>query len=350
MEVNRHNSDHYNHEEYLRTIDIERGCVMGVDAQEVYDRETDFALRVANVKLGKDDKILDMASGAGRHIARMNKRLGGEVQIDGIEKAETLAMIANEQTLGHMQSAVRNRIVHIGDMADIQNALPEKGIRYKLVTCLGSSFIYLNKAQREKTLRDTYDVLVPGGKVVFQWRQGDQNLRKEKEGEIEQKRGNRFAIHMTKRGEREVGLLLDNEKGDGFYHYNADTTHPDSTHPDDYESYRNTNTGCIEYKEKKTGVVYTTFGRTYIPNINDKIEIDLGTTTVNEFISTPYNKALITDLERVGFGNIQFHENAEPIGFHKLYAIMATKPFDERDGMRITDEDTYHSIQFWENR
>lgn len=351
MQSPRHSAEHYDNDAYQRTVEIERGCVMGLDASEVYRRETDFSLRVAAAALGEGDRILDLASGAGNHIACMSDAFKGRVHIDGIEKAAKLAAMANDVVLAQKRKDVRERLqVHVGDMAHIRGALPEekRDVQYKLVTCLGASFIYLNKAQREGALRDMFNILVPGGKLVLQWREPNRKLRKQKQHEIEERRGHRFAVHDIQRRGQSVGLLIDRQKGDAFYHYLADCTHPDPNNPDDYEMYRNTQTGFIEYREKDPngqGVPHKSFGRAYLPDCaNLSREEDLGPTTYNEFISTMHKDDAMAKLKGIGFRNVKFREDEEPLGYHTLYAIVATKP------SREVEEGIERHKEFWKDK
>lgn len=335
------NSTHYNHPNYQDTVRIERGCRMGLSEEEVYQLETDFSLQTANIELQNDDRLLDLASGVAKHMACMDRYFNGKIQMDGVEKSEELAKYANENVLAELQHGNRNNLkVHIGDMLDLRNALPKnaKKLEFKLITCLGFSFMNFNKKQRKKILEDILSLLSKGGKVVFQWRETiPEEWERWKKTCTQKNTEEPFVLRNKSRNERDVVLHVDNIKGDGFYFYLADCPHPDSDNPQDYESYVSENSGCIEYREKcensgdNDGAMYKSWGRVYDPDINAtgdsaKREIDLKTTTTNRWLWSTRKTAVQHELETMGFSQVEFHQSERTGNIHRLHSMVAMKP------------------------
>ncbi len=332
-------AEQYNSNYYQRTVEIERPCIQDCTADELYEAETDYAFAMANVNLTEGDHVLDLASGTAKHMAKMRGRLPG-VYIEGVEKGEKLAEIANNQTLKGIQEDTRAKlVVHVGDMADIPAALPNPNTKYKLITCLGYSFCYLNKQQREQAFRQMCSLLEPGGKIVIQSREVDLQLRAES--------GRENAItSIQKRGE-ECWLLADEQQGDGYYLYGGDTPHPDPSNPDDYEEIAGDD-GRRRYREKATGIPYNTFGRAYIPNLqNMNDEHDLGLATTNDFGHEKYKDKAIEEIQVAGFADVRFEKSKEHFGDHRLTCLVATKPYAVYDSTPITDQSVFRSIEYW---
>jgi len=337
------NSLHYNHPNYQDTVRIERGCRMGLSEEEIYQLETDFSLQTANIELQNDDRLLDLASGVGKHMACMDKHFNGKIQMDGVEKAEELAIYANTKVLADVQHGNRDNLkVHIGDMLDLHNALPKgpEKSEFKLITCLGFSFMNFNKKQRKKILEDIFSLLSKGGKVVIQWRETIPEEWEHWKKTCTQKNTEEpFVLRNKKKNERDVVLHIDNVKGDGFYFYLADCPHPDSDNPQDYESYISEDSGCIEYREKDEnkesnhGAMYKAWGRVYDPDTNTKgdsikREIDLKTTTTNRWLWSTRKAAVQYELEEMGFAQVEFHQSERTGNIHRLHSMVAMKPLN----------------------
>jgi SAM-dependent methyltransferase len=339
---NLDNSIHYNHPNYQDTVRIERGCRMGLSEEEIYQLETDFSLQTANIDLQNGDRLLDLASGVGKHMACMDKHFNGKVQMDGVEKAEELAKYANTNVLAEVQHGNRSNLrVHIGNMLDLQRALPKSPAKseFKLITCLGFSFINFNKKQRNKILEDVFSLLLKGGKVVIQWREAiPGELEHWKKTCTQKNTKGPFVLLDQKRNDRDIVLHVDSNKGDGFYFYPVDCPHPDIDNAQDYESYISESSGCIEYREKDEnkegnyGAMYKTWGRVYDPDINTKDdsvkrEIDLNTTTTNRWLWSTRKAAVQYELEKMGFTQVEFHQSERTGNIHRLHSMVAMKPW-----------------------
>lgn len=167
---NTDTAEQYKSERYQHTVELERRAWLGLTADEVYEKEVDFAIQAAGLKLEKDEKGLDLACGAGEHALRLSQKLQGE--IDARDISETLLDEAQKKQVQDVQEGSRSQVnFALGDYGNIKESVPGKS-QYKFISILGSSFMYLQKKEDyQKALNDFFGLLKPGGKLVIQFRQ-----------------------------------------------------------------------------------------------------------------------------------------------------------------------------------
>lgn len=290
-------------EGYQRTAEIESRFSHGLDISDRYDKEVDFVLKSADLNFQPADKVLDLASGVGEHAVRMAKKLGVHVDAREYEEAPVLA---GRKKLDEIASEVRDRVTLAqGDMSQVKKAVPD-GASYKMVTILGNSFMYLpTKEAHQQALKDYSDVLEPGGKLVIQFREttgtGDPMKAKELHeglhvsgfGQKADGPNGKFGIHA--KPEENVYVMKDDEKGDGFYFYNADVENKTGL-----KFKQNRSDGLKNGWYDSDDVAHSAFGRAYFDaNGNEQ---NLGVAQIIDYISrNGYQKALKSMLEKAGF-------------------------------------------------
>lgn len=307
-------AEQYESPRYQRTAEIESRAFHGLTYEDRAKREADFMLRSAGIEIKQEDRILDLASGIAEHAHIMRMRTGADV--DAREISQTLVSQAkSKEEIRQQTGAVRGKLdIALGDMGHILNSIPE-GMKYKLITIGGSSFMYLpTEADHEKALADYFELLEPGGKIVIQYRERvqppNENQRTEwcrKLGvQIETKKAEGTMGNFGKyaKPDETVMILTDTEIGDGFYFYKVDI-------PPALRSEGN--------------VLRQSFGRAYINP--DGTEEDMGVAHIIDLNSKEgYEKGLKPMLERVGFKNIHLGEEAlSPDGSYHMFAVVAGK-------------------------
>ena len=164
-------TEHYKNSNYLRCAELDCWGEEGMSLEERHQREADFALKSSGLDIAKDDAILDLASGSGGHARRMATVTEANITARDISKA--LIDVAQQKELTeNLVDPTRKAIDHaLGDMTDIRKlSLPEEK-KYKLITILGSSFIFLHTREKYiQTLRELRSLLEDGGKIVIQFR------------------------------------------------------------------------------------------------------------------------------------------------------------------------------------
>ena len=221
-----------------------------------------------------------------------------------------------------------------GSYGAIKEKIPRTA-KYKLVTILGSSFMYLDTPEAHRqALRDYHDVLAPGGKLVIQFRdRGDRQYDDGKRTEW----GTKLGVERTDRevewphdkfghyahGAKSVTQLKDTAVGDGFYFYEAELT-------DEQIQQRHLQERKDEKTDKKyyvgdDEVPHYSFGRTYFDANGD--ETDLGTTTLIDYTSEKSFPVVKRMLEKAGFRNVELKsEPLSPDGAWRNFVVVAEKP------------------------
>lgn len=220
-------AEQYRSEHYQRTVEIERRIEDGVTADECYDRETDFSLHAAQVTLVPGDRVLDLCCGVGEHADRIRAKTGADIDAFDLSD-QSIAKAASREEIRQRTAGVHGKISFaLGDMGKILEKVPPAQ-RYKLVTVLGASFIYLEtKEKYKKALTDYFSLLEEGGKLVLQFRPGSPSSRRPKDpvrardGVVllsSLARPSKGRGTFLKDGE-EYELMQDMAQGDGCYYY-----------------------------------------------------------------------------------------------------------------------------------
>jgi len=123
---------------------------------ELTEKEVDIFLEI--IKPKKDDRILDLACGQGRHTIEFYKR--GYREIEGIDLSEYLIRKAK-------QRAKKEGLKIKFRKGDARN-LPYKDNTFDYVLILGNSFGYFSNASDDyKVLREVFKVLKPYGTLLL---------------------------------------------------------------------------------------------------------------------------------------------------------------------------------------
>ncbi len=352
----------YQSKAYQRTAEIKSQLLHGLDINDRYNKEVDFVIRSAEVEFGDNDKILDFACGAGEHAKRLSERLG--VEVDARDYSEELINIAQSRLeTDELRSGVKDRISFaMGNMMDAKSSIKE-GSHYKMITILGSSFQYLgSKASHEKALRDFFDILDPGGKMVIQF----YNPIGETDPEEMTRRCEMFGGKISYPNDQPAGKLLkffrkwkpgkyatandimrvltDEKQGDGFYEYRAapklkeDELRGLKEIVDDQGkllSYNDTDgnvvfrahyrNGQLHQFTDQDGIMRVAMGRAYFDK--EKNEENLGVAQFNLLLrEDAYNKALKAMIEKAGFQNVRLEKEAlSTDGKVMQYVVVAEK-------------------------
>lgn len=129
---------------------------------ELTEKEVDIFLEILKPK--KDDRILDLACGQGRHTIEFYKR--GYREIEGIDLSEYLINKAK-------QRAKKESLKIKFRKGDARN-LPYKDNTFDHIMILGNSFGYFSNASDDyKVLREVYKVLKPYGTLLLDIADGD---------------------------------------------------------------------------------------------------------------------------------------------------------------------------------
>lgn len=314
---------------YQRTAEIESRYAHGMDLRERYEKEVDFVMRCADMEFDKDDKVLDLACGIGGHSRLMVERLGVHVDARDFEQD---AIDVGRRELEKVTESVRERLdLAVGDMGNILEKVQE-GSRYKMITILGSSFMYLGtKEVHQKALNDYFDLLEPGGKLIFQFRQrkGDFDLKKQEEwqrklkvkGFLTKASGKHGQFGEFARLDEEVHVLQDEDKGDGFYFYDVAVANTEGLNYKEARPEQRLAKGCYDSDD----VCHSAFGRAYFDE--NGVEEKIGQVQIIDYMSeNGYHKALKAMLEKAGFQNVHLEmEPLAPDNSFWQFAVVAEK-------------------------
>ncbi len=117
-----------------------------------YESQADFFLKLLNRYKVKNQKLLDLACGTGKHAALMTKR---GCEVIGVDLSPEMVDVANK-----LYPQIR---FHQGDMKTWKN-----GEKFGAITILFNSILY-NKNRQEliQTLTNCHDQLIDGGLLIF---------------------------------------------------------------------------------------------------------------------------------------------------------------------------------------
>ncbi len=318
---------------YQRTAEIESQFSHGLDIKERYEKEAGFVIRSAGLKFNEGDKVLDLASGVGGHSRLLAEKLGVHVDARDYEKD---LVEAGRRELDNVSETVRDRVnIAVGDMGKVVEAVPE-GSQYKMITILGSSFMYLGtKEAHQKALEDYYDLLEPGGKLILQFRErkgqadaGQQQAMHERlkvSGYSQKAVGEHGKFGEFAKPREDVYVLKDDKKGDGFYFYDVPVENTEGL--TFYEGI-GPEQGLPGGWYDSDNVRHSAFGRAYFDEHG--VEEDVGPAQINDYMTeNGYNKALKAMLEEAGFRNVHLDRDPlSPDGSWWQFAVVAEKPLD----------------------
>ena len=328
--------EHYN-ADYQKTVELERLIFNGMPAEEVYAKETAFAMRAADVSeedFDEDEGIVDIASGAGNHAFAMSDALNHNVPITVTDPSKELGAMAEEKFQQRHTHGVKEQIhfVFDADKAKMQNMTKEESQqkKVKLITVLGYSFAYTNVRESEQALSNMYDMLEPGGKIVIQWRQRP-NERDAAQIEREKKtedlaRGFGVEGHQGELDGKDR-YYWTGPKGEKYYFTDADCECPDPDRADEYE--RIESEAGVQWRHKDTGI--RSFAYSRVLHDEDSQRIDYPTATIHQTCWEYEDRGvqpLTGLLRRAGFSHIGFRQPESEddwLGKHRMLAVVATK-------------------------
>ncbi|MFA6458969.1 MAG: class I SAM-dependent methyltransferase [Candidatus Paceibacterota bacterium] len=116
-------------------------------------QEVDFV--IDELQLKKDDKLLDIPCGQGRHSLEFARR---GIQVTGVDYSPVLLKIANEQVKKEALS------VHFKKLDARDFHLPDK---FNAVVVLGNSFGYFDDGDNEKFIRNISNQMEKGSRLIL---------------------------------------------------------------------------------------------------------------------------------------------------------------------------------------
>lgn len=309
------NAEQYKSRWYQRTVELESRGLYGMTSDEKYKKESDFTLKCVGFGCGFDfqegDKVLDLACGIGAHADKMRRTIG--VDIEACDISDTLLNQGRKlEKMRRVSEGIRGRVNLVyGDMGNILAHVP-KGEQYKLVTILGSSFLYLGDRQvHEKALADYYSLLKPGGKIALQFRNKIDVGKPTKDGIMSDRLGVRVSIRKAdgpsgkfgkylKPGE-EIWTLEDMNVGDGEYAYRVG-----------------------EEVKDEDGIAHSVFERVYFDK--DGNEEKLGVACTTDYMKADAFPVLKSMMEKAGFENVTIHKTPfDPDGYYEICVVTGEK-------------------------
>jgi len=308
---------------WRRVSELESEVLDGISVEERYDREVSLVCdHPDGIKIEQGDRVLDIASGFGDHAKRLAKR-GAFVEAREYEED------AVKMSAGNISDDIRSRInLTQGDMSSPETLNLKPGEKFKYITILGGSFIYLPTHEAHlKALKGFFSRLEPGGKIAFQWRE---------EKEVQ----NRFLTtpaNLAYRGYslEDVDGRIDSKGRTGFWKMMKSVTEGDGFF---YTMGANQEEGKLGKKEQlhpypdmpNDSVGKSTYARTYVDKEGKEHPMDQVTTI--DYMNTSAFNIFKRMLEEAGFVNVKIipdKENGVELakdGSRRLFAIVAEKP------------------------
>ncbi len=162
-------AEQYQNAAYAVVQDQESRAEYGLTIDQLHQTEAHFALQSAGIQDWKeDDRILDLASGKGGHAQNLHAETGAFVE--GMDLSAPLIELGKQELAARSDDFHQKISLAVGNMFDTAPLL-EKGAKYRLITILGSSFIFSQSPEQvTEALRAYKELLAPGGKIVLQFR------------------------------------------------------------------------------------------------------------------------------------------------------------------------------------
>ena len=304
----------YKSDKYQRTNDIESRTLHGLPVEKRNELEVNQAIESLGTEIAPGDKLLDLACGTGGHARLLREKIG--VNIDARDTSEPSIAEARkvESAIESTRKDIRGSISFAnGDYGKIKESV-DVGTEYKAITILGNSFMYLPTAEdHQRAMQDFYDILVPGGKIVIQFRDKEdrqrdpqqmgqwcQQLNVEYEGRPAEAQG----IGKLVQPGQNIDILRDTKEGDGFYYYDYKNLPPASD-----------------------GTPRSSFRKVYFDKNGN--EEDMGGTTTTNYISKENFPKLRTLMTNAGFKNVSIQgKPMSPDGSVWSYAVVGEKTME----------------------
>lgn len=304
-------ADLYKSDRYQRTNDIESRTLHGLPIEQRNELEVDQAVEALALNIEPGDRLLDLACGTGGHARLLRKKLG--VDIDSRDISEPSIKMAQglEADIQKASTNIRGRIsFELGSYGNIKESVPQN-VKYKAITILGSSFMYLPTAEdHQRAMRDFSDLLTPGGKIVIQFRDRENRQRNPQQManwcqqlnvECESKAADQQVGKLVTPGQH-IDILRDTKEGDGFYYHGYENLEPASD-----------------------GTSRSSFKKVYFDK--DGNEEDMGSTTTVNYVSKENLPKLQALMENAGLKNVSIqHKPMSPDGSVWSYVIVGEKP------------------------
>jgi len=306
----------------------------GLTPEEVNRREAEYSLRCSGMQdrqsFGSDEGILDLACGNGPHAFVMDDLMERQVAIRGLDRSEQPIRLANERRSRLPETGLREFLV--ADMKTVNPETIDPGIRCKLITIFGKSFIYGNIRETREQLGNFFHALVPGGALVLQSRVNricqSELQRREVERTVEDSRRSlnmEMKLCTTPRGQQTF-LHCDTATGDycykEFLHVEGP---PDPERPDEYSEQLlqfEDGSSVRIWEHRETGILFYSFRRVY----KNETEHELEPTLANTFLTEEHYPAAEKLLKEAGFGTVRFHvseADTDHLGTQQISSIVA---------------------------
>lgn len=261
-----------------------------------------------NLDIKPGDKLLDLAVGEG-DTSRYLATTGANVEARDIEPYLVETGKKRDAEISGITSDVRKKLGRAsgnvnyqqGDYSKTKEGVKE-GEKFDMVSCLSRSFIYLGERENYvKALKDFYDLLNPGGKVVLQSR------KHLKSGSLPWAQEMGTSVEQTPEG---YFCMKDKRTGTKFVWRTDQTT-----------------------KEMSDGVKQST-GSRYLEYADGTVK-DLGEVTADDHLDFDNLKGMGDMLREAGFKNLKLKvENLSSDGTEIMFAIVAEKPQEKE----VTEE------------
>lgn len=260
-----------------------------------------------NLGLGAEKKILDLAVGEG-DTSRYLATSGANIEARDIEeylvkrgKERDAEIRDGANKIRAIQDDVRRNTSNVlggvnyaeGDYSRIKESVGDDD-RFDAIACLSRSFIYLGeRANYVKALKDFYDLLVPGGKIILQSRKHIKN------GDLPWSKDMGTSLGRTPEG---YFCMTDERSGTKFV----------------WRTDQATNTLSDGVKQS--------IGSRYLEYADGTIK-DLGKVIADDHLDFSNLNGVSDMLREAGFTNLRLKvENLSSDGTEIMYAIVAEKP------------------------
>ena len=341
--------DQYSVPIYQKAFGLEIAGINGLSLNAIYKREADFALRAVNLgspnSFSDGEGILDLASGAGEHAFAMSEILERRIPILITDPSVVLGTLAQEKLGARKAEGINEPISFMfGNTAKFHTITHDTvGNRLlRLISILGGSFAYTNIHETSQALRNMFDMLVPEGSLVLQWRQRPFHpysaayWRRFQESMLLARELGVFPAY-TKSIDGVKAGCVEGRNGEMCFKICEDCEHPDPERAAEYQKiiWRKHDRDIHKWMHVVSGIEFVSHRRIYFDE--HETRHDLPKTRLNDMCWEQKNSGIAQTkklLHEAGFGDIRFISpvsESEWAGTHRLLAIVARKC-----GARIT--------------